>query len=768
MIGASIPRLEDPPLLRGEATFVDDINLPRQLVMRVVRSQWAHGLIEDIDTSEACEMPGVAAVWTGADVSDIALIDFRQVGAAEMEPYRQPILAQNRVRYVGEPVAVVFARDAYVAEDAAEAVVVDVDPLEPVIDASAPPGSFDADYNTEAFVVREQTGNVEAALSAAEYIVEADLSVGRHSGVPLECRGAVAQYRRDTGVLEFLGAAKVPYQNRDALARMLGLPPSRVVLKEGHVGGGFGIRGELYPEDVLVALAALRLQRPIKWVEDRHEHLVSANHSRDQRHKIRAGVDARGVIDALDVKFVSDQGAYVRTHGATVATLAAALLPGPYRIPNYRVEGKVRLTNKTPAGTYRAPGRYESTFVRERVLDLIAARLGLDRAEVRRRNLIGVDEMPFERGIQALGTPVTYDSGDYERMLDRVFKHLKYESLSRRLTKRRQRGELVGLGLGFFVEKSGLGPFAGSQIDVDTSGWVTVTTGEASVGQGFETVMAQICADVLDVDVDRISVIHGQTDKFGYGMGAFASRATVMAGAATQMASLTLKQRCIDVAASLLEANPDDLELVGGAVQVKGSPAQALPLGTIAAALSPGATLAGDRPGLNAQHWFNTTHMNYPYGLHAAVAQIDGATGNIAIERYVIAYDVGRAINPMLIEGQICGGAAQGLGGAVFEDFTYDESGQPLATSFMDYLLPTAVEMPVIEILLSEDAPSPLNPLGIKGAGEGGTTAVGATLASAVDNALGQPGAIRTLPMTPEEIRGLCRNHRHTRFSRHS
>ena len=763
MIGESVPRLEDEPLLRGEGRFVADINLAHQLHMRIVRSHVAHGTIESIDAAEALAVPGVVAVWTGADVAEIGPIDFRQVGADQMVPYRQPILAQDRVRYVGEPVAAVFATDPYVAEDGAETVVVEVSELPPLLDAAGRLGDFDGNLDTEAYVFTEQTGDVAGAFAGAQHVLEARFRVGRHTGVPLECRGALAVLHRATRTLEFLGAAKVPFQNRDALARMLGLPPSRVVLREAHVGGGFGVRGELYPEDVLVALAALRLGRPVKWIEDRQEHLVAANHSRDQHYRVRVATDASGVVEGLEVEFVSDQGAYVRTHGATVATLAAAMLPGPYRIPDYRVTGRVRLSNKTPAGTYRAPGRYESTFVRERAFDAVAAELGIDRAEIRRRNLIGSAEMPFERGIDALGTPVVYDSGQYEMMLDRVMDHIDYGALTESLAERRAAGELVGLGLGFFVEKSGLGPFAGSRIEVDPEGCVTVTTGEASVGQGFETVMAQICAETLCVDLDKVSVIHGQTDQMSYGMGAFASRATVMAGTATHTASVALRRRAIEVAAEMLEASPDDLELVDGAVRVVGSPGHAVSLGAIASALGPASPYANDRPGLVTEDWYTTSHMNYPYGLHAGVVVLDPDTGSVGIERYVIAYDVGRAINPMLVEGQIVGGAAQGFGGALFEDFSYDDIGQPQATTFMDYLMPTAAEMPDLEILLSEDAPSPLNPLGVKGAGEGGTNACGAVIAAAIDDALGRPGAVTSLPVTPERLHTLCSQRRRQR-----
>ena len=805
-IGRSVRRIEDEPLLRGEGRFAADIDLPRQLHMRVVRSEVACGLLRAVRTEAALASPGVAAVWTAADVADIEPIDFRlrQPGFEQMVPYRQPVLAHRRVRYVGEPVAAVFADDPYRAEDAADEVEVEIDPLDPVLDPTTAPGDFGDGLDTEAMVFTEQVGDADAALAAAHRVIELELSVGRHSGIPLECRGALARLHPDTGVLEVLGAAKVPFHNRDELARMTGLPPSRVVLRESHVGGGFGIRGELYPEDVLTALAAVRLRRPVKWIEDRREHMVAANHSRDQHHRVRAAVAPDGVIAGLDVAFVADQGAYVRTHGATVPTLTAALLPGPYRIPNYRVAGRVRLTNKTPAGTYRSPGRYEGTFVRERVLDAVAEATGLDRLEVRRRNLIGPDEMPFDRGTNALGTKVVYDSGDYPRLMRRASDRWEIPTLERELEARRAAGEPVGIGYGFFVEKSGLGPYAGARVEADEAGHVRVVTGAASVGQGVETVIAQICDEVIGVGLENISVVHGQTDQMAYGLGAFASRVTVMTGSAAHRASVALRERIIEAAAEVLEADPADLELAGGRVGVVGAPARSLTLGEVAAAARPGrpardhlrredpelgevaatarpgrtardhlrredpelgkmaATAkpgrpgATDRPGLVAEDWFETTHMTYPYGFHAAVVSIDPGTGRAEVERYLVAYDVGRAVNPMLVEGQVAGGAAQGIGGALLEEFRYDGAGQPLAASFMDYLLPTAAETPPMEVLVTEDAPSPLNPLGLKGAGEGGTAACGAAIASAIDDALGRPGAVRSLPVTPEQIHRLA------------
>lgn len=747
-IGASVRRLEDGPLVIGEGRFAADISFPDQLYMRVVRSPLAHGRILAIAAEEARALSGVVAVWTSADVAGIQPIDFRQVRVPGLGPYRQPILAGAKVRYVGEPVAVVFAEDDYVAEDAADLVFADIEDLQPCLDPTAAPSAFDEGLSTEPAVVRKGYGDVDAAFAAAHAVVELTLAVGRHSGVPLETRGAIARANPESGVLEIYGAAKVPHINRKQLGAMLGLPLERLHLFEGHVGGGFGIRGELYPEDVLAALAALRLGRPVKWIEDRREHLIAANHSRDQVHQIRAAVDASGFILAIDDEFVADQGAYVRTHAATVPDLTAAMLPGPYVVPAYRVAGHIRLTNKTPCGTYRAPGRYEGTFVRERLIDEIARRLGKDPVDVRRVNLIPHTAMPFERRLDALGTGVTFDSGDYEGLLDKALNLVAYAKLVDEIAARRQHGELVGFGMGYFVEKSGLGPFDGVRISLEADGRIEVVTGAASVGQGVETVMAQICADALSAPVDTIRVVHGQTDRIRDGMGAFASRVTVMTGSATWMAARELRTTILAAGAKLLQKRPEALAIDDGVVFETG----ALKSGSVTFAdLS--AAADEDAP-LAAEAWFNVSHMCYPYGIHAALVRIDRETGAVTVERVYIAYDVGRAVNPMLVAGQLVGGTAQGIGGALFEEFVYDEAGQPLAASFADYLMPTAHEMPPVTILVSEDAPSPLNPLGVKGAGEGGITAVGAAIANAVDDALGRPGAsvIDRLPLTPPRV----------------
>ena len=756
-IGQSVARLEDPPLVTGRGQFAGDINFPHQLIMRVVRSAHANGRIISIDTAAARALPGVLAVWTANDIADVPPVDFREGSIPALDPYRQPVLAKARVRYVGDPVAAIFAEDPYVAEDTADLVAVEIEELPPLIDAQATPVEFSRGHSSGAAVIRQGYGDVDTAFRQAAHIVELELAIGRHSGVPLETRGAIGRYDAARGILELHGAAKVPHRNQELLARMLKLPPSTIHVHESHVGGGFGVRGELYPEDVLVCVAAKRFSRPVKWIEDRREHLIAANHSREQVHKVRAAVDAKGVILAIDDRYFHDQGAYVRTHAARVVHMTAGILPGPYRVPAYRAIGHFRLTNKTPAATYRAPGRYETTFVRERLVDAIAHQLKIDRIELRRRNTIGPAEMPYPRPLEALGEEIEYDSGDYSGLLEKLLAKIGWDALNETVSKRKAAGERVGIGLSMFVEKSGLGPTDGVRISVDSSGMVEVLTGGASLGQGFETVMAQVAADVLGVDYRRCRVIHGQTDLIPFGIGAHASRATVMTASATHLAALNVRKKALGIAAELLQCTPDDLDIVDGEVVRRDrSGGPSISLGKIAQNLAPTLKMLNGRaPGLSDEGWFKTEHQVYPYGSHVAVVRIDRDTGGVAIERYAIAYDIGRAINPALVKGQIVGGFAQGLGGALFEEFTFSERGDPLAVTFADYLLPAVHETPTPDVLLREDYTSPLNPLGIKGAGESGITGVGAAIASAIDDALGIPGAVRALPVTPQRLKAL-------------
>jgi len=764
-VGRSVPRLEDRPLVTGQGRFAADVSFPHQLHLRVVRSTHAHGKIRSVDTDAASASPGVEAVWTSDDISQVPPIDFREGRIEQFQPYRQPILASDYVRYVGEPIAAVFAESAYLAEDAADLVALDIDDLPVILDPDHPPGEFKPGFSTEPTVILKTYGDVEAGFRAAREIIELELEIGRHSGVPLETRGAIARYDAVRDILELHGAAKVPHRTRDLLARTLERSPTSVHLFEGHVGGGFGIRGELYPEDVLVCLAALRLGRPVKWIEDRHEHLMAANHSREQIHRVRVGTDASGQILALEDEYFHGQGAYIRTHGSRVADMTAGMLPGPYRVPAYRATGHFRLTNKTPAATYRAPGRYESTFVRERVMDAIAHRLKLDPIEVRRVNLISKSEMPFRRPTDTLGEEIVYDSGDYARLLDRTVAALDWSMLQSNLQDRRARGEAVGAGLAMFIEKSGIGPADCTKVTVDITGAVELITGGASLGQGFETAMAQICADALGVDYRNIKVLHGRTDLIAHGIGAHSSRASVMTGSATHIAAAKVRLKALKVAGELLQTPAEDLDVVDGVVVRRDARARSpsVSLAEIAQTVAPTSKTRGQHePGLSAEGWFFSDHMVYPYGIHAAVVRVDRETGEVKIERYLVSYDVGRAINPMMIEGQIVGGVAQGVGGALFEEFTYDKRGEPLSVTFADYLIMTSREMPRVDVLITEDAPSPRNPLGIKGAGEAGTNAAGAVIAAAIDDAIGIAGAVTRLPITPQRLKLLLDRHRST------
>jgi aerobic carbon-monoxide dehydrogenase large subunit len=729
--------------------------------MRIVRSANAHGVLKNVDVTEAKALRGVVAVWTASDIADLPPIDFREGPIEKLAPFRQPVLARDYVRYVGEPVAAVFATDPYIAEDAADLVIVEVDDLPVLVDAAAPVADFADGLTTEPTICRQGYGEIDAVFRNAAHIIEIDVAIGRHSGVPLETRGAIGRYDAARDILELHGAAKVPHRNRESLARMFGRSTAAIHCYEGQVGGGFGVRGEIYPEDILVLVAALRLDRPVKWLEDRREHMIAANHSRQQRHFVRAAVDAEGHLLGIDDRFFHDQGAYIRTHGTRVAETACGILPGPYRLPNFRVQCHFRLTNKTPAATYRAPGRYETNFVRERLMDAIAKQLGLSRVEVRRRNLLQPADMPHERPLMALGDEVVLDSGDYPGLLDKALARCAWDKLEREVKERRAKGELIGLGLAMYVEKSGLGPIDGVRIHVHDSGDVEVITGGASVGQGFETVVAQICADRLGVDYRKVRVIHGQTDRIEYGIGAHATRATVMTGNATAIAAEKVRAKALDMASQLLQADPGRLAIIDGKIVRSEAPDESLmTLGEIANHLRPTSKTRGERdPGLSADGWFNAAHMTYPYGVQIAMVTIDRGTGGVTIEKMLIAFDVGRAVNPVLVRGQIVGGFAQGLGGALFEEFQYDERGQPLSVTFADYLMPTAHEIPKVDVLITEDAPSTTNPLGIKGAGEGGIAGVGAAIASAVDDALGDIATVTSLPIKPQWLKAAIDAH---------
>jgi carbon-monoxide dehydrogenase large subunit/6-hydroxypseudooxynicotine dehydrogenase subunit gamma len=761
-IGRRIGRLEDRRLLRGLGHFVDDVNRTGQLWMRVLRAPLAHAWIRSIDAEGALALPGVEAVLTGEDLEGVAPIPVRTATEHRLEEFLQPVLARERVRYVGEPVAVVLAEDPYLAEDAAELVEVEYEAL-PValeartaVEADAP--QLREDAGNEAATLSMGYGGVEEAFRSAARVVEAEVKIGRHSGVPLETRGLVAEYDRGSDHLTIWGSTKVPHFNRRVLSRLMDMPLSRISMKKSDAGGGFGVRGEFYPEDFLVPYLARETGRAVKWIEDRQENLVATNHSREQTHRLQAAFDDEHRLLGLRDEVWHDNGAYIRTHGVIVADLTLAMLPGPYRVPAYEGTAHVALTNKTPCGTFRGPGRFESTFAREHLLDVAAAQLGVSRLELRRINLLDPSEIPHTRQLSTLSTDVILDAGDYGGLLEKALLQSSFEDWEKEAQRLRDEGRLVGTGLAYFLEKSGLGPYEVAAVEVDPTGSVRVLTGGASVGQGIETVLAQIAADQLGVPPEEIEVVHTDTDLLPDGVGSWASRSTVVGGSAVMFAAKATAEKALRVAAELLEASVEDLRLGSSRVEVAGSPDRHLSLGEIAEACDPQRSAAmGEEPGLGARRTFSVEHMTYPYGVHLAQVEVDPETGGVKIGRYFVAYEVGRAVNPTLVEGQLIGGAAQGIGGALLEEFRYDASGQPLASTFIDYLEPTAAEVPRVGTLICEDAPSPDNPLGVKGAGEGGVVGCGAAIASAVEDALGMSGEISSLPITPDRVRTLAR-----------
>jgi carbon-monoxide dehydrogenase large subunit len=761
-VGRSVRRLEDRRLLTGRGTYAADFRLPRMLHGAVLRSPHAHARLGAIRAKAALALPGVAAVVTAGDLGDVGRIPVRLGPRPSIVACLQPPLAQDRVRYVGEPVAFVLAESRYLAEDALEAIDVDFDLLPAVSDArraaeDGAPVLHEAIGTNVVATLDTQAGDALSAMAAAHVRVSERLAIQRHTGVPLETRGLTAAFDPGTGVLRLWGVAKVPHFNRRVLADLLGHPEHLIQFVELEVGGGFGVRGEFYPEDFLVPWSAMRCGRPVQWIEDRREHLMATNHSRQQWHETEIGFDGDGRIVALIDRFVADMGAYVRTHGVVVPELTAALLPGPYRISNYRSEIRCLLTNKTPTGTYRGPGRYEGTFVRERLMDIAARRLGVDPLDLRRRNFVAPAEMPYDVGGASLDQRTVYDCGDYASALDQALAALDHDGARRERAAARRAGRHVGIGVACLVEKAGLGPWEYARVEVDATGHVVVYSGVAAVGQGIETTLAQVCADELGVAPERVSVVHGDSARVPFGVGGFASRGAAVALPAALEAARAVRGKMLRVAASLLEASPDDLVLGDGAVSVRGAPDRSATFRDLARAAVPGPP--GMEPGLSAAHVFRAPRMTYPYGCHAAMVEVDADTGAVRVLRYAIAYDIGRAVNPMIVDGQLVGALAQGLGGALLEELAYDETGQLLTATFMDYLVPSALEMPeATRVRILEETPTPLNPLGVKGAGEGGSSGCGGAIANAVADALAPLGvSITALPLSPDRLAGLIR-----------
>jgi carbon-monoxide dehydrogenase large subunit len=667
------------------------------------------------------------------------------------------------VRYVGEAVAFVVAENRYLAEDAAEVVQVDYDPLPVVI---TPESAAQAEHlvhddvpgNVAAEMIQE-VGGVETALASSPHRKHLHLRFERGAASPMEARAVWARWSTSERKLTVYDSTQSPTSIRGGLAVLFGLPESSVEVIAPDVGGGFGPKIMLfYPDELLVPFAAMRLGRPVKWTEDRQEHFTAVNQERGQVHEVEVGFDDSGRVLALSVDFIHDAGAYT-PYGIILPLITAAQVPGPYRVPNYRVRFRDVYTNATPTSPYRGAGRPHACFVMERSLDAIASELGLERVEVRRRNLIQADQFPYDLGVAWQdGNRVVYDSGDYPALLDKALERLGP----------RPSGDHIGMGLGIYVEGTGVGPYEGAHVQVLVSGKVVAATGIPSQGQAHATVWAQVVADQLGVGVNDVEVTGGDTRRFPWGVGTFASRGAVTAGNAMAVAAGMVADKAKRIAAEHLEADSADLELVGGRVRVKGSPGRGMPLAAVAVLANPvryafgggteaatqfasrprpGPPLApGEQPGLEATGYYSPPGSTWASGCHAAYVRVDPKTFRLEVLKYVVIHDCGRVINPLVVEGQIEGGVAQGIGGAFYERLAYDDDGQLRNASFMEFLMPYATEIPPIEIDHIE-TPSPLNPLGVKGAGEAGVIPVGAVLASAIEEALGVP--ITEMPLSP-------------------
>jgi carbon-monoxide dehydrogenase large subunit len=745
LIGSPVERIEDLRFLRGRGQFVDDVPDDNALHAAFLRSAVAHGRIRSIDGAAALKRPGVRAVVTAADLAadlgEVPVITMRQELLPEFTAYQQPVIAHGKVRYVGEPVAMVVADSAALAEDALEAIALDIEPLPPVADRQSARDNagvlFEATGRNRVVTLSARMGDAGAAFRDAPYRRRERFSVQRFTAVTMEPRGLLASWDAANGHLTVSGMTKVVFHNRAILAKQMGLPEDAITMIEVDVGGGFGVRGEFYPEDFLVPFAARRLGRPVKWIEDRRENLIASNHARDAECELEIACERDGTIRGLRGTGAVDLGAYIRTNGITAARNTAQVLSGPYRVPNIHFDVELLLTNKTPSGTYRGPGRFEADFFRERLFDMAANDLGIDRVEFRRRNLIAEREMPWTLPtVQPVDQGSATDTGDYRMTLDRCLADFGWTE------KEKLQGALIdgrrhGIAVGCYLEGGGSGPRENVRMVLEDDGTVSLYVGSSSVGQGVETVFAQIAADALEVPMARIrQVQHGSTTTVTRGYGSYSSRSIVMGGSAIVQAAGKLKDAIRAAAATRLQCD-------ASAVAIDGDHATGPNRASIALS-----ALAAD--GISAEGTYASSKRTYSYGAHAAHVAVDPGTGHVALLDYMAVEDVGRIINPLTLHGQTVGAIVQGLGGALLENLAYDADGQFLAGSLADYLLPTASDFPSIRAHALELKPAPGNPLGAKGAGEGGIIPVGGVIANAVANALGvEP---RDLPLSPPRV----------------
>ncbi len=789
-VGASIRPNEDPRLLRGAGTFVDDLNPPGLLHAVVLHAPHGHARLRAIDTTTARALPGVVAIYTAADLGDFNQPAPLVVPHPSLSHGRtEHPLAVDRVRFVGEAVALVIANSRYLAEDARDLIEVDWEPLPAVVDftRAAEPGQplvhDDVPNNIAARLV-QTVGDPDTAFAQAAHVFREQLFIERSCGSPIETRGLLAVFDPRARTLRVWDNTQAPLTIKHGLAGLLDLPEHNVEVIAPDVGGGFGTKIALfYPEEVLIPWAAMQLGRPVKWTEDRREHFLAAHQERGQLHQAEVAVDADGRILAVSDRFIHDSGAYA-PYGMVVPVITATQLPGPYRIPHYRSDFTVVYTNTPCVSPYRGAGRPQACFVMERLIARIARELKLEPNEVRRRNLIQPDQFPWDVGLPFQdGAPTKYDSGDYPAGLALAERSIGLAEFRAEQTAARQQGRCVGIGFAAYVEGTGIGPYEGAHIRVEPSGRIFVASGVTSQGQGHATSFAQIVANQLGCDPADVTVVTGDTRRFAWGAGTYASRALVTAGNAVDQAAAEIRQKALALAASLLEASVNDLELADGRVRLRGAPERSLTLGALATAANPiryaygkstsqaalrlvrareGAVLApGEAPGLEAQGFFAPERATWASGQHAAIVEIDPETGNLQILRYIAVHDCGVVINPAIVEGQIHGGVAQGLGGAFFERLHFDPTGQLLNASFMDFLIPTASDVPTLETHHLE-TPSPLNPLGVKGVGEAGAIPVPALIAEAIEDALAPHGVrIHEMPLSPARLRELIRSATH-------
>jgi len=766
LIGLSVPRIEDAPLLRGRGCFIDDIHIPDLLHASFVRSPHAHAAIRAIDTRAASELPGIHAVLTLSDLAGIMrhrrMTRHSNSGTA-LDSVWPFALADIEVSYVGEAVAIVIGDNRYVTEDAAVLVQVDYDLLEPALDcrASAHGSSPRVRLELPSNVVASYHvgyGNTDEAFARAAHVFRDEILQCRGGAHSIECRGIVAEYRSSDDSLFVSASTQKAHDLKNTIASLLGLPDSKIRVVTPDVGGGFGGKLCVYSEDIAVAASAKLLKRSVKWIEDRHEHFTNAVQERDQVWSLEIATDDGGRIAGIRGSLVHDQGAYA-LQDVNLPYNSASALTGPYVVPSFKMDVRVVLTNKTPVSSVRGAGYPQSAFAVERLVDRVASELKLDRAEVRRRNLIAAEAMPYEKPVKARsGVSITYDSGNYPATQATVLKAANWDDFPRRKAEARANGRFIGIGLANAVKGTGRGPFETGLVRIDATGQVSVYTGAAQMGQGLRTALAQICASEFGIATSDVNVITGDTGTVPLGLGGFASRQLITAGSSVLLASRTVASKAKALASHMLEADENDLQLSEGSVHVVGAKDMAVSLAELARILqgAPGyAFPPGMEPGLDATSNFRTDALAYANASHVVEVEVDPETGAITLLKYLALQDAGRLINPMIVDGQIKGGIVHGISNAMFERIVYDDSGQPLTTNFADYLLPTATDLPTIETLYTE-TPSPLNPLGAKGVGEVGTVPAAAAVISAIEDALSEFDIrISSVPVSPQYIVGL-------------